>query len=242
MLKMCSFWMVYAVAAFVLWRVARRQATLGEIVLPGVVLLSFVLIQAQMAMEGGLGGIRGFFQMPVYWRYHLPTWPLLIIVVAFGICELAKLVPRHAWLAVVALTSLAVGESARKLYEFERRYGREVRAQAAANEWAEGIIRADWKGPAECARTWNPHVYNSDRRPFVVDVSGHLAYRVGGSIPEAVEINCDGIWPRESPDYMFLPDYYSRPYARWFLKHCGDVMAERVFDGWHYTLYRKRKR
>ena len=242
MLKMCSFWMVYAVAAFVLWRVARRRATIAEIVLPAVVLVSFVLIQAQMSMEFGLAGIRNFFWQMVYWRYHLPTWPFLIIVVAFGICELAKLVPRHALLAVVILTFLAVGESARKLYKFDRRYGREVRALAAADEWAAGLIRADWKGPAECARTWNPNVYHSDRRPLVVDLGGYLAYQVGGSSPESRESGLDGLWPREDPDYMFLPDHYSRPYARWFLENCGEVMAERVFDGWHYTLYRKRKR
>ena len=241
MLKMSSFWMVYAVVAFLLCRVVLRKARPAELLLPGVVLLSFVLIQAQMSVEGGLGGIMAFFDMPIFWRYHLPTWPLLMIVVAFAICELSRMVPRRFALPVVlALTVLVVGESARKYCKFERRWGDELRAMAKADAWAAEIIRADWKGPGECARTWNPHIYNSDRRPLVVDAGGFLAYQVGGSCPESKESDNTSLWPKENPNYMFLPEGCCEPYVRWYLKNGGEVMAERVFGGRRFTLYRMR--
>lgn len=235
MLKMCSLWLFYVACGYVGVRVILKKSVRAELCFLGFVIVHFLLVEGQKVLDGS-----SISSLVVFWRYHLPTLPFVLAAVALGITVVSGMVKsKYRTFVLAVFMVLIVGESARKLIKFERRWGRELSAMDAANAWAGDFIRTDWQGPARDPWRYYNVGYWPPFRPKVFDPGGFLAYRVGGSSPKAKENGVKDLIMEEIPDYALLPVGYCETYLKSYCEAGAVKVAEREFEGIRYALYKK---
>lgn len=169
--------MSVAVAAVAV-RIATRRFTAPEWVLLAIAALNYLTLAGQLL--GCYGPKR--YEGPEM-RYWIQSGVLFLGWTAWGLSEAARAAARR-WrpaglllpLVVAAFAAVDVAMLVKPHVPGSRR-----NANVRACEWAEGLIRADWKGPsADGANAYSDSGYHVPGRPAVFAHTGLLAYRLGG--------------------------------------------------------------
>lgn len=219
---MTQILVLFVALAGVVIRVCTRRMTAREWWIIFFVALNVFLVQLQMFVgEDG--------KMAWILRYHQAALTLLYGWAAWTVVELFNLSKGWARRGIVCAISLwLMGAGGTALWRIVKHEFTESKrnARMLSAEWAEAVIRKDWKGPIrdkECFFTVQE--YHPSRRPIIQSVGAYLPNIVGGRW----YWRAPDIRRHEKPDYAFLPKGVKVPPGMRLLAEKSFGKKKRVF-------------
>ena len=221
--------LVIAVAA-IAWRIATKRFTAAEGIVLAIAVLNYLVLAGQML---GCYGFKNYD--PPEMRYWIQSGILFFGWAAWGLLEVSRLVAQKGRpakfllpLVVAVLAAIDVAMLVKPHVPGSRR-----NAYLRACDWAEGKIRADYKGPAkDAAWVYGDQEYHDEKRPALVAHTGLLAYRLNGRHASPGKFGAIDL-----PDYVFDEDKKIRlPTGASY-----ELMDRVSFGKRSFSLYRRVK-